>query len=274
MSSPTKPMFDFTNEPRGFSKFWLLLISMWLLLSLFQTLHFYFYYEQSLWNSVRWSTRDWFVWFIIFAGVYKLCLAHKTLLHFNAFSILVVTAMALGSGLLQTLLVTSLDFMAGTASRPFWQDLSRYYSKRWLQHLFIFSVFWLLMLNQLRFRNKTEETPPQPALKDADKIQINDGKHTHWLEPEDIYHVEAAGNYICFHTKGGQLIERGTLKQVSLKLDTRQFVRVSRSNIINLQKVASCHKVSRTKIELNLIDGSVVAIGSTYWSKLKPILTQ
>jgi hypothetical protein len=274
MPSDIKHFFDMPSNLKKASKFWWLLVGMWLFLSLSQTLHFYFYFEQSLWDSVRWSTRDWLVWFIIFAGVYKLCLTHKTLLHFNAFSILAVTTIALSSGLLQTLLITSLDFIAGTATRPFWEDLLRYYNKRWLQHLFIFSVFWLFMLNQLKFRGKTKETPSQPSLKVISKIQVNDGKSVHWLEPEDIYHIEAAGNYICFHTKNGQLIERSTLKQISLKLDSSQFVRVSRSNIINLQKIVSCNKVSRTKVELSLTDDFVVAIGPTYWNKLKPILAR
>ena len=126
----------------------LLLISTWLFLSLSQTVHFYWYFEQSLWNSVRWSFRDWFVWFVIFAGIFRFCRDRAWLTRFSAASILLVAGIAVGSGVLQTLIITSLDFIAGTASRPFWEDFSHFYSKRWLQYLFIFVIFWLLMLNR------------------------------------------------------------------------------------------------------------------------------
>jgi hypothetical protein len=271
MRAPTRQSFGIKSELGNTSKFWALLLGMWIFLSISQTLHFYFYYEQSFWNSVRWSTRDWFVWFVIFAGVYKLCSRHKTLFHFNTQSILTVAAIAVGSGLLQTFSIVSLDFIAGTANRPFWQDFSHFYNKRWLQHLFIFSIFWLSMLNQSRLRNQMKETSSPSLLKDINKIKVNDGKHTHWLKPEDIYHIEAAGNYICFHTTRGQLIERATLKQTLLKLDTNQFVRVNRSNIVNLQAINTRSRISRTKIELTLTDGSIVTIGPTYWDKLKVI---
>ncbi|MEM8984319.1 MAG: hypothetical protein AAGC71_14910, partial [Pseudomonadota bacterium] len=49
------------------------LFGAWLVLSTSQSLHFYFYFEQSLWDSIRWSVRDWLVWYLIFATVFALC---------------------------------------------------------------------------------------------------------------------------------------------------------------------------------------------------------
>lgn len=245
-----------------------LVLTSWLLLSLSQTVHFYFYFEQSLWNSIRWSFRDWLVWFAIFAVIYMFFRKQKLLRQFSAKSLVVVALIAIGSGVLQTLLIVSMDFIAGTASRPFWQDFAHFYSKRWLQYLFIFIIFWLLMLNHF-FLKSTSRDESVIAAGSKDRLKINDGKKTYWVNIDEIYSIESAGNYLCYHTMQGQLISRGALKTVFSELAPRGFLRVSRSHIVNRGFITSSKRLTRSKVELVLNNGSTIPIGSTYWQAIK-----
>ena len=136
--------------------------------------------------------------------------------------------------------------------------------------MFVFAIFWLLMLNRF-FVRTAEPVPRSENLNDtrSQKIQISDGKDSQWIEQEDIFCVEAAGNYICFHTPQGQLISRSSLKQIEEALDKTRFMRVSRSNIVNVNKIASSRRVNRSRVELVLCNDHSVTIGPTYWREIK-----
>lgn len=256
------------------------LVTGWLFLSVIQTIHFYWYFEQTLWNSVRWSFRDWFVWFVIFGCLFSVFSRRTQFTKFSVKNLFIVVAIAITCGFLQTFIVVSLDFIAGNPTRPFWEDFSRFYSKRWLQHLFVFAIFWLLMLNRFfvktsvgndvsQFDESLTTNPPVADKTQKERIQISDGKTTQWIELEDIYCIEAAGNYMCFHTNQGQLIARGSLKQTEESLDPARFIRVSRSNIVNINSIKSSHRVNRSRVELLLSNEHSVTIGPTYWRDIK-----
>jgi len=249
----------------------LLLVSVWLLLSLSQTLHFYLYYEQSLSNSIYWSFRDWLVWFALFAVLFCLVSKHKFLLSFSVKSLFLVAAIAIASGLLQILIINSISFFAGTSTRPFWVDFNRLYAKRWLQYLFTFLVFWLALKSYFT-KDSTAENSTSNETNKPSKIKVNDGRHNHWLRVVDIISVEAARNYICFHTEQGQIIARGTLKSVESQLSDPAFLRVSRSHLVNTTAIERCTRVSRSKVHLELADGTAVSIGPSYWRRVKESL--
>lgn len=246
------------------------MIGCWLFLSLSQTLHFYFYFEQTLWNSIRWSFRDWLVWFGIFAMIYSLCKGRALFTRFSPKNFLIVAAIALGSGIVQTLIITSLDFIAGTATRPFWQDFAHFYSKRWLQYFFIFVIFWLSMLNYFWVnKSKNQSVSPASDAQPQDKIKIADGKKIYWFQAQEIYTVESAGNYLCYYTNQGQIIARGSLKLALEQLEKRGFLRVSRSHIVNQEAIKTSQRLTKNRVELVLNDGNTVPIGTTYWQKVK-----
>lgn len=245
-------------------------MTSWLILSLSQTLHFYLYFEQTLWNSIRWSFRDWSVWFLIFALIYYWCKGRALITQFSAKNVALVAAIALCSGVVQTTIITSLDFIADTATRPFWQDFAHFYSKRWLQYLFIFVIFWLWMLHDTASRKSHENRLIQDSnLATSTKIKIADGKSIQWLDGSEIYSIESAGNYLCYHTKQGQLIARGSLKAILNELEKQGFLRVSRSYIVNLNAIKGSQRLTRNKVELLLVDGNTVSIGTTYWQEIK-----
>jgi len=248
----------------------LLLVSAWLFLSLSQTLHFYLYYEQSLSQSIYWSFRDWLVWFAIFAFLFCIVSRRKFLLETSPKVILIVAIIAVTSGLAHILIVNSIGTLAGTSTRPFWVDVNRLYSKRWLQYLFTFFVYWLLIKNYFSQRNTSQNSVIQNN--DQSTIKVNDGKQNHGVKRADIASVEAAGNYVCFHIGSEQVIARGTIKAVEDELQGSNFLRVSRSHLVNIAAIERSTRISRSKVQLDLVNGTVVPVGPSYWRKVKESL--
>jgi DNA-binding LytR/AlgR family response regulator len=102
-------------------------------------------------------------------------------------------------------------------------------------------------------------TPP-PAPPDA-RIEIRDAGAAVFLAPSEISHVEAAGNYVEFHTTGKAHLVRGTLAAWEAQLAARGFVRVHRSRLVNRAKIAAFRPTKSGDLEISLTDGRAL-IGS------------
>lgn len=103
-------------------------------------------------------------------------------------------------------------------------------------------------------RNRIAASPPRD-----DRIKLQDGGAAIFLAPEDITHVEAAGNYVEFHTAEKSHLVRGTLASWEERLTVRGFVRVHRSRLVNRSKIAALTPTRSGDFDIALIDGRTVA---------------
>ncbi|MEZ5956473.1 MAG: LytTR family DNA-binding domain-containing protein [Hyphomonadaceae bacterium] len=94
-----------------------------------------------------------------------------------------------------------------------------------------------------------------------ERIEIRDGGVAVFLAPGDITHVEAAGNYVEFHTASKAHLVRGTLASWEARLVARGFIRVHRSRLVNRSKIAALKPTPSGDMEITLQDGQIV-IGS------------
>ncbi|MBU2607018.1 MAG: LytTR family transcriptional regulator [Alphaproteobacteria bacterium] len=95
----------------------------------------------------------------------------------------------------------------------------------------------------------------------GDRIEIRDGATAIFLPPGDILAVEAAGNYVQFHTKDRVHMVRGTLATWEARLKSRGFARVHRSRLVNRARIGGFKSKASGDVEITLDDGRVV-IGS------------
>lgn len=80
---------------------------------------------------------------------------------------------------------------------------------------------------------------------------------------EDIYYLEATGNYINFVLKDTTVLSRMTLTEVESLLPDKQFIRIHRSFIVSVNKI---DKLERHQL---LVNNSVLPISSSYYSTIK-----
>ncbi|MGE0596676.1 MAG: LytTR family DNA-binding domain-containing protein [Hyphomonadaceae bacterium] len=109
------------------------------------------------------------------------------------------------------------------------------------------------------FQHRAERPPLERA--GESRIEIRDGGAAVFLAPSDILFVEAAGNYIEFHTATRQHLVRGTLAAWEGRLSQHGFVRAHRSRLVNRTRIAAIKPTPSGDVEITLDSGRAL-VGS------------
>jgi DNA-binding LytR/AlgR family response regulator len=109
-----------------------------------------------------------------------------------------------------------------------------------------------------------QASPPAPARAGDDRIEIRDGAAVTFLAPDDVLWIEAAGNYVQFHTSTRTHLVRGTLAAWQARLAPRGFVRVHRSRLVNRARIAAIRPTPSGDVDIALSNGSTVAGSRRY----------
>ena len=80
----------------------------------------------------------------------------------------------------------------------------------------------------------------------------------------DIYYIEALKDYVVIHTKGKRYTIHSTMKDIQVKMGEEQFLRVHRSYIVRLDKIATIEYPNLTLEDIE----KVIPIGGSYRDEL------
>ena len=80
------------------------------------------------------------------------------------------------------------------------------------------------------------------------------------LKSEDIYYIEALKDYVVIHTPDSRYTIHSTMKDIDAKMGNKEFVRVHRSFIVRLDKIAT---IEYPNLTLEDID-KLIPIGGSY----------
>ena len=94
----------------------------------------------------------------------------------------------------------------------------------------------------------------------ADFIFVKSNSSLVKLKTEDIYYIEALKDYVVIHTADTRYTIHSTMKDIESKMGTTDFVRVHRSFIVRLDKIASIEFPNLTLEN----DKKVIPIGGSY----------
>jgi two-component system, LytTR family, response regulator len=84
----------------------------------------------------------------------------------------------------------------------------------------------------------TPSPPPQPpASTMLDRLVVKSSGRIYFVRIADIDWCEAAGNYIRVHVGAQSHLIRETMNRLETQLDARQFVRIHRSTIVNVDRI-------------------------------------
>jgi len=71
------------------------------------------------------------------------------------------------------------------------------------------------------------------------RIAVKTGTQTLFIRVEDLDYIESVGNYALLHTRAENHVLRETLTNLEAKLPPHLFLRISRSILVNLERVRS-----------------------------------
>src|SRR6266498_3644762 len=115
---------------------------------------------------------------------------------------------------------------------------------------------------------------PQNTSAPLDCLMIKDGGRLLFLRVEEIDWIEAAGVYVQVHTADKTWLHRISLGELEARLDARQFLRIHRSTIVNLQRIRELHPHSHGDFLVALHDGTELKLSRSYRQKVEASLGQ
>ena len=113
------------------------------------------------------------------------------------------------------------------------------------------------------------------ARRDGDwltRIVIRDGADVHVIPVDRVDYVEAQDDYVAVHAGAKARLKEQTLSSIEGQLDPRRFVRINRSYLLNLDRLARLESVSRDARMAILRDGRRLPVSRTGFARLQELL--
>ena len=111
--------------------------------------------------------------------------------------------------------------------------------------------------------------PPGRAL---ERVLIREQGRVHVLPVERIDFVEAQDDYLCFVSGGKRHRKQQTMADIEAQLDRARFVRVHRSFLLNIERLARIEPYAKDSWLAILSDGSKLPVSRTGYSRLKELM--
>ena len=112
----------------------------------------------------------------------------------------------------------------------------------------------------------------KPRTGPAERILIRDGASVHVLPADAIDYVEAQDDYVAFKSAGKQYLKDQTLAAVEAMLDPARFVRIHRSFILNIDRIAKVELYAKDSRMATLRDGTRLPVSRAGYARLSELL--
>lgn len=106
-------------------------------------------------------------------------------------------------------------------------------------------------------------------LKAQDTLVAYDGNKIHRIKPTGIFYIGAVDNKTFFYCKEKVYESKQKLYELEQTLSNTDFIRVSKSAILNLSKVKQLEPALNGRFEALLDNGEKIIISRQYMSDLK-----
>jgi len=96
------------------------------------------------------------------------------------------------------------------------------------------------------------------------RLAVKGSDGTEFVRVAEIDWIEAAGNYLCVRAAQKTHVLRETLTQMQARLDPARFVRIHRSRIVNIDRIAKLSPLFNGDHCVQLGDGTELTLSRTY----------
>jgi len=105
------------------------------------------------------------------------------------------------------------------------------------------------------------------------RVAVRLGERIYYVRMEEVDWVEADGNYARLHTGGGTPsarthLLRKPLSVLASELDPRQFARIHRSSLVNIDRIKELRALYDGEYQVLLVDGTKLKLSKTFRGNL------
>jgi two-component system, LytTR family, response regulator len=115
-----------------------------------------------------------------------------------------------------------------------------------------------------RSRLSLERGGPGAGVNSLRQITGEKAQRLYFIDVETIDYVESEANYVALHVDDERYLARNTMKHLAGVLGPLGFVRIERSLLINLRRVAFAERLDRGAFVFTLRNGRRLVSSSTY----------
>jgi two-component system LytT family response regulator len=133
-----------------------------------------------------------------------------------------------------------------------------------------------------RARQRIEAKQPLPTTQLAasarapgahlERVAIRDGANVYVIPVSKIDYVEAQDDYVSFRSEGKSLLKQQTLAEVENALNPAQFVRIHRSYILNIDRLAKLELYAKDSHAAILRDSTRLPVSRSGYARLNAVL--
>jgi hypothetical protein len=105
-----------------------------------------------------------------------------------------------------------------------------------------------------------------------ERIVVKSGHKIHVIQVDDIYFLQADGDYVQIHTKDGKCLKEQTLKFFHERLSPKKFVRIHRSTIVNIEHISRIELFEKQSQQLILKNGEHLKMSISGYKSLNQAL--
>ena len=105
-----------------------------------------------------------------------------------------------------------------------------------------------------------------------ERVVIRDGAQVHVLPVEKIDFVEAQDDYVCFKSEGKDYFKDQTRGALEAQLDPARFVRIHRSYLLNIERIARVELYAKDSRVAILRDGRRLPVSRAGYARLAKLL--
>jgi two-component system LytT family response regulator len=127
-----------------------------------------------------------------------------------------------------------------------------------------------------------DKMPPAPDLAAAarppkqflERIVVRDGTRVTLIPAGKLDYAEAQDDYVALATEGKKHLKQQTIASLEACLDPERFVRIHRSYLLNIERVARIEPYGKDSRLAILADGTRLPVSKAGYARLKTLLDQ
>lgn len=117
-------------------------------------------------------------------------------------------------------------------------------------------------------RPPLDAAPPRGPQERPQRIVVKDGTRVHVIPLDKLDYIEAQDDYVALHSGGKSHLKQQSIASLEATLDPARFVRIHRSAIVNLERIARIEPYGKESRIAILADGTRLPVSRSGYTRL------
>ena len=107
------------------------------------------------------------------------------------------------------------------------------------------------------------------AARPAERLLVRDGTKVHVIQAERLDYAVARDDYVELHAEGRTFLKHQTLAELETQLDPARFVRIHRSYLVNVERIAKIEPYAKDSRVAVLQDGRELPLSRAGYARIR-----